>query len=188
MNKIDHTAGQIGLRQEFTELHRVMRCLLTRLNHYGVAGHQGRGCLPGDQKERKIPRENPCNYPDRLPEEKDTLVRAITLQNFSFDTTCPLRHVVEIISSESHLHSCKRQNLTLFLHNDTGNGFGVLPYALGNRAQYLRPLDGRKLSPSLLCSLRSRNCSFNVGFRAVRYRANRATGRRVADLDTITAG
>src|ERR1017187_5936996 len=55
---------QVRLRHQLAELHRVVRRLLARLNHDGVARDQRRRRLARNQEEREVPRQDAADHAD----------------------------------------------------------------------------------------------------------------------------
>ncbi len=70
----------------------------------GIARHQRRSQLAGNQKEREVPGQNPCRHAKRPLEYQDIFAGTIALQNFTFVAARPLGHVIKIIRGESHLN------------------------------------------------------------------------------------
>ena len=54
-HELQRRGGNTGLMQQLDRLGRDQECLLGRLGHHGVAGHQRRGDLAEKDRERKIP-------------------------------------------------------------------------------------------------------------------------------------
>ena len=132
VHDIDYPRWQIGLQQQFAELHRIEWCFLTGLYDNRVSGYQC-GCgFTGNEEEREIPRQDAANHADGQAEKKDGFPGAVTFQDFAFNPPRPFRHIVQVIGRESNLNAREFKNLALLLGNDSrkesppGREFGSL--------------------------------------------------------------
>jgi hypothetical protein len=71
--QVEDTGGQTRAGERVREPHRQQRHRAGRLPHHGVAVDQGRGDLPGRDRDREVERGDDANDPDRFTRHQDLL-------------------------------------------------------------------------------------------------------------------
>ncbi len=141
--QIKHPARQADIVDKFGKSDGVVGRKFTRLNNNGIARQQGRRQFAGYQEERKIPRQNARRRAQGALKQQDILARAIALQDLTFITTRPLRHVIDIIGGKRDFNLGQLLYFPAFSHDQCADFTGALTDTRRYFAEPVRPFNGR---------------------------------------------
>ena len=141
---------QLGLGHNLGELIGTVRRFFARLDHDGIAGDQRRGSLARDHEQGEVPRQDANNNAQRPAEQENIFTGSIAGDNFAFNATSPLRHVVQVLGRNGDFHLRQRQDLALLDRHDSRQVVNIFPDQRGHAVQKLAALVGWRRSPLIL--------------------------------------
>ena len=187
VDHVEGAGGQLALGQQLGEQVAVDGRFLAGLDDEGVAGHQGRCHLAGDQEERKIPRQDANHHSHRLAQQQDLFVGTVAGDDLALDAACPLGHVIHVVGGEGNLHGGQAADLALLLGQGAGDACGVVADAAGHATQVLGPFDGGPACPRLPGAMGRGNGPVHIALGGPGSPGQQGTGGGVGHVEQVGA-
>ena len=116
-------------------------------NDDGIPGQQRRSELPGNQKERKVPRQNPGGDAQRAFKDQNIFSGAVALQDLAFITARPLGHIFDVVGGERDFHLRQLLDFSAFRDNQRADLFCPLTNPCRDLSQPSRAFNRRQRLP-----------------------------------------
>jgi ParB family chromosome partitioning protein len=187
---VEHALREAGLGDEVREGQRRGRCELRRLDHHGIAGSERRRELPGQQQQRRVPRDDHAAHAERFVQRVgegvglvDRQHRALDLVGKAAEIVVPLRRVAQL---QAHLGD----QLAVVADLDPGEPLGVLRDEVAEPAQQVPALGRIQRRPVAVLEgpLRRRDGAVHVLRPAARHQRPGLAGIGVEGLERFARG
>ncbi len=185
---IDDTLRYAGASAEFAKHQRGQRRQLVRLDDDGVARHQRRADLAGEQRRGEIPGGDAGDHPIGHALNPDLLVAAFARQDLALESPRALGGVAQQNRSEIRVDAQFRQELAPFGGEKRSQRLGVLVDQIGEFLEQRAALHRRSSAPFGLSFAGRRDGAIRVLDCGGRHRGDDALVLRILDLAPIAAG
>ena len=172
---VDDARGESRLGADRREGKRSKRREFRRLQHQSIAGCERRGDLPGQHKQRKIPRNDLPAHPDRLGPRKLTV-----------DQRGPTGMMIEMAGDQRNVDIARlADRLAIVDRFQNRQETLALLHMARERIKMLRPLEAGERRPFGLSLPRRGDRCVDVGRRALRRAGDAFAGRGIEDLEQV---
>jgi hypothetical protein len=187
VDDVEHARRQPGLLEDLDEALAERGRVRRRFEDDRIAAHERGRDLPAGNGDRKVPRCDRPDDPDRHADAHLELVRHLRRGRLAEETPSLACHVVGHVDRFLDVAACLGTDLPHLLDHELGELLLAVDESLADAEEDLGALGSRNEAPALVGALGGRNGAVDVLRPRLREDPDQLTGRRIVALERLAA-